>query len=86
MASGLLPGHPLPWFVTSSHGEGGGPVVCDLFSVDGLYDYDGILVDIINAIWLIKLGGMIIVEDTSDRLTLIDILGKTSLKVSSDDH
>ena len=57
----------LPWFI-ATHGKDG--PVCDLFSVDGIHDYEGTQVDIINSIRLTKTGGIIVVDDTSDRYNI----------------
>ena len=54
----------LPWFIATQSKDG---PVCDLFSVDGIHDHDGTQIDIINAIRLTKTGGVVIIDDTSDR-------------------
>ena len=54
----------LPWFY-ATYGAKAPP--CNVFSVDGRHDYDGVLSDLADAIGLTRIGGVILADDVSSR-------------------
>ena len=54
----------LPWF-RAAHGAKAPP--CNIFSVDGRHDYEGVLSDLADAIGLTRVGGSILADDVSTR-------------------